>query len=209
MGDPKNRIAAMLRQVAQPVQMPRQAPKPRSANDMTEGMQESMEIAELPKPDPVNTDQIVERVATDNRTRDIGKKVFEKIARGDNNFSADEDNISEAIILLTFRPSIDIQNNTFGDVPPEWSQLADFRAVIDKAIRGAGRIELPNSPSVPYGGTGFVVGKNLLLTNRHVAEIFTSGVGKSGLTFRSHIGTAIDFRQEAGQTAKPRLFKVK
>ena len=209
MGDPKNRIAAMLRQVAQPVQMPRQAPKPRSANDMTEGMQESMEIAELPKPDPVNTDQIVERVATDNRTRDIGKKVFEKIARGDNNFSADEDNISEAIILLTFRPSIDIQNNTFGDVPPEWSQLADFRAVIDKAIRGAGRIELPNSPSVPYGGTGFVVGKNLLLTNRHVAEIFTSGVGKSGLTFRSHIGTAIDFRQEVGQTAKPRLLKVK
>ena len=205
MDDPKKRIAAMLRRVAQPVQMPRQAAKRRSADDL----EESLEIAELPQPAPVNPEQIVDRVATDNRTRDLGMKALVKVNQGDDDLSADEADISEAIILLALRPCIDIQDNTFGDVPPEWSQLVNFRPAINKAIRGVGRIELPNMPNIPYGGTGFVVGKNLLLTNRHVAELFTSGVGKSGLTFRSHIGTAIDFRQEVGQSAKPKLLKVK
>ena len=208
MDDPKKRIAAMLRRVAKPVQMPRQAAKPRSADDLTEGLEESLEITELPQPDPVNPEQIVNRVATDNRSRDLGMKAFEKVNQ-DDDLSADEQDISEAIILLELRPCIDIQNNTFGQTPPEWKQLANFKPVIEKAIRGVGRIELPNFPGLPYGGTGFVVGKNLLLTNRHVAELFTGGVGKSGLTFRSHIGTAIDFRQEVGQSAKPKLLKVK
>ncbi len=209
MDDPKKRIAEMLRRAAKPVQMPRQAPKPRSANDLNEGMEESLDIAEMPQPVPVNPEQLVDRVATDNRTHDLGMKAFEKVEQGNDNFSADEADISEAIILLALRPCIDIQNDTFGETPPEWSQLANFKPVIEKAIRGVGRIELPNFPGLPYGGTGFAVGKNLLLTNRHVAELFTGGLGKSGLLFRSHIGTSVDFRQEIGDTTKPKPLKVK
>ncbi len=120
MDDPKKRIAEMLRRVAKPVQMPRQAAKPRSVDDLNEGAEESLELTELPQPAPVNPEQIVERVATDNRTRDLGMKAFEKVDQGDD-LSADEADISEAIILLELRPCIDIQNDTFGDVPPEWS----------------------------------------------------------------------------------------
>ena len=32
-------------------------------------------------------------------------------------------------------------------------------------------------PQIPYGGTGFVVGKRLVMTNRHVAKLFSSGLG--------------------------------
>lgn len=39
----------------------------------------------------------------------------------------------------------------------------------------------------PYGGTAFVVGEGLLMTNRHVAEIFAAGLGDRDLRFRPGI----------------------
>ena len=51
-------------------------------------------------------------------------------------------------------------------------------------------------PGLPYGGTGFVVGDGLLMTNRHVAELFAAGVGKEGLTFISGRGSSIDFARD-------------
>ena len=57
-----------------------------------------------------------------------------------------------------------------------------------------GRVELPNSPILPYAGTGFVVGKGLVATNRHVAQIFSRGLG---LTIRYRGGdAAIDFKRQ-------------
>lgn len=47
-----------------------------------------------------------------------------------------------------------------------------------KALRLKAKLsQLPNSPSIPYAGTGFVVGEGLLMTNRHVAQLFSQGVG--------------------------------
>jgi hypothetical protein len=36
-------------------------------------------------------------------------------------------------------------------------------------IPSVGRIELPGDPILPYGGTGFVVGENLLMTDVSLA----------------------------------------
>ena len=47
----------------------------------------------------------------------------------------------------------------------------------------------------PYGGTGFMVGDGLVMTNRHVAGIFATGSGDRNLRFMSG-EAAIDFLRE-------------
>lgn len=109
----------------------------------------------------------------------------------------------EAIILPGERPVVDIRHGTF-EIPEE--PFAHFgtpliRLTIEKVLPAIGRIELPGHPTLPYGGTGFVVGEKLLMTNRHVAEIFTRGIGREGLSFRSGRSAGIDFLKEVDSSA--------
>ena len=104
----------------------------------------------------------------------------------------------EAIVEPENRPVIDIVGDTYSDVPWNWPVLgeADVRATIERVIPSIGRVELPNHPSIPYGGTAFLVGDGLMMTNRHVAELFTNGLGTDGLTFKPGRSSAIDLKQE-------------
>ena len=107
----------------------------------------------------------------------------------------------EAIILPRERPVVDIVNNTFSLPASPFEHLFNdnrIRERINRAIPSIGRIELPGHPTLPYGGTGFVVGERMLMTNRHVAEIFTSGLGLKDLLFRPGVSAGIDFLQELG-----------
>ena len=103
----------------------------------------------------------------------------------------------EAIIHQTKRPAYPIINNSF-NASGMWSFLQTDEAVrkrIEHAIRSVGRVELPKSNFYPYAGTGFVVGKNTIITNRHVATMFTEGIGTKMLRYVP--GSAgIDFRRE-------------
>jgi endonuclease G, mitochondrial len=113
----------------------------------------------------------------------------------------------EAIVLPRERPVLFIQNDSYGDLPAPWTHFAsdNVRPKIEAAIPSVGRIELPDSPWIPYGGTGFVVGDNLLMTNRHVGELFATGLGIKNLTFRPGQSAAIDFKREAGSDASVNL----
>ena len=104
----------------------------------------------------------------------------------------------EAIILPKLRPVVNIVGDTFSPPPSPWEFIGavDFKRRIDNAILSIGRVEVPGHPSVPYGGTGFVVGPNLLMTNRHVAEIFTKGLGQRSLVFRPGLSAGMDFKRE-------------
>ena len=104
----------------------------------------------------------------------------------------------EAIIIPDKRPAVNIVNGNYDVTHPLWLQLNEdaAKARIRPALPSIGRIELPGNPSYPYGGTGFVVGKGLLLTNRHVAEIFCGGLGLRGLVFRPGNRAGIDFKRE-------------
>jgi len=110
----------------------------------------------------------------------------------------DERYALEAIILPRERPVVDIKNDSYAKPGSPWEHLAKsaVKAKITPNIRSIGRIELPGHPSIPFGGTGFVVGDNLIMTNRHVAEIFADGIGTSRLRFKSGAKSAIDFVQE-------------
>ncbi|QDU75054.1 Lipase (class 3) [Bremerella volcania] len=108
----------------------------------------------------------------------------------------------EAIVHKTKRPAINIMRDTYQEVPKDWKGVLDDQDVknrLSKLIPSVGRIELPGDLLVPYGGTGFVVGKDLIMTNRHVAEIFTMGLGVRNLKFKPHRSSAINFRKELFQ----------
>lgn len=109
----------------------------------------------------------------------------------------------EAIILPDLRPSPLIRDGDFTLTHPLWVHLNDqpTHDRLRARLASIGRIELPNHPTLPYGGTGFVVGDGLLMTNRHVAAIFASGLGTDGLIFDASMGTGVDFLREADSDA--------
>jgi len=104
----------------------------------------------------------------------------------------------EAIVLPLGRPVIDIVDDSYRTPMHPWAHLGDgeIRKGIESAIPSVGRVEVPNLPQVPYAGTGFVVGEGLIMTNHHVAAIFSRGVGRRGLTFRAGQPADLDFRRE-------------
>jgi endonuclease G, mitochondrial len=106
--------------------------------------------------------------------------------------------IAEAIILPNERPAVDVVNGTYDTPPAPFKHLGKkgARARIQAALPAIGRVELPDHPSLPYGGTGFVVGDDLLMTNRHVAELFATGLGRETLSFIPGQSAAVDFLRE-------------
>ncbi|MEA3292073.1 MAG: DNA/RNA non-specific endonuclease [Pseudomonadota bacterium] len=128
---------------------------------------------------------------------DVGRRTLEKLERGEV-LAPDERHHLEAVIIPDRRPAIDIVGGDYSTSHFLWSHLND--AEIRTRLRGLfpsiGRIELPGHPTLPYGGTGFVVGDGLLMTNRHVAEIFAHGLGTTGLRFITGLGAGIDFVKE-------------
>lgn len=111
----------------------------------------------------------------------------------------------EAIVLPTGRPVIAIANGRYPDPPAPWAKLGEepYRRRLQSAFPAIGRVEIPDHPSIPYAGTGFLVGRGLMMTNRHVAELFVVGLGRGELRFRSDVETAgIDFRRELDSPAR-------
>ena len=128
-------------------------------------------------------------------------RAYDKAIRGEP-LSDTEQFTLEAIIIPDQRPAIAIANGTFVVTHPSWLHLANPapKAVIEAAIPSVGRVELPTHPSLPYGGTGFIVGEGLMMTNRHVAEIFALGLGQGPLTFRPGQTAAVDLEREVTST---------
>ncbi|MBY5917736.1 trypsin-like serine protease [Rhizobium leguminosarum] len=128
----------------------------------------------------------------------------------------------EAIIIPDKRPVFDIRDNTL--VPPQgllsgaeqlWTKLVSDTALrlrLETALSSIGRVELPGQTAIPYGGTGFVIGDGLLMTNRHVAEIFARGLGttarfipgrRAGIDFRRDIDSGTVFEVVSVQMIHP------
>lgn len=126
-----------------------------------------------------------------------GVEAARKLARGEA-LNPRERFFVEAIIIPDKRPAIDIVEGDYTATHSLWRHLNEPRLKdpLRRAFRSIGRIELPGHPRLPYGGTGFIVGEGLLMTNRHVAEIFASGIGLRGLSFIPGRRAAIDFRRD-------------
>lgn len=141
-------------------------------------------------------ESMAERMAGADPLTFVVQSALEKL-KNEQTISPAEAGALEAIILPDKRPVVFIRGGVYDTVPMgEWSYLnaEDVQKRVNASFTSIGRIELPLMPSIPYGGTGFVVGPHLLMTNRHVARLFAEGVG-TRLTYRTG-GSAIDFQRE-------------
>jgi pimeloyl-ACP methyl ester carboxylesterase len=135
----------------------------------------------------------------------IPEEALESLERAQRGQEVDDDQSFqlEAIILPKLRPVLDVRNDTFDPPGGLWADLTTEKDKIDAAIRAVGRLNLVGSP-LPYGGTAFVVGPGLLMTNRHVAQLFTQGLGRRGLSFTPGMGSLLDLKEEViPSTSRP------
>jgi endonuclease G, mitochondrial len=108
----------------------------------------------------------------------------------------------EAIVRRYGRPVLLVRNGTYE--PPELAsvaaELAPHRAQVEAAVARVGRIEFVNH-AMPWGGTGWLVERNVVITNRHVAELVAEPDGRGRFRFRVSpagvpFGARLDFREE-------------
>lgn len=146
----------------------------------------------------------------DDAKRPSVKKALEKLREG-KALDAEDANTFEAIILPGKRPVAVIRDDRIASLPSgEFSTLLQgaTRARIEKTFRSIGCVLVPSDPRIPYGGTGFVVGKGLVMTNRHVARLFTEGVGTKRLAY-SPGAAAFTPKREAPSASDSPSFEVR
>ena len=113
----------------------------------------------------------------------------------------------EAVILVTGRPALLVQDNSFPAPPPGWEVLEDHRKAIEKTFPSVGAIDVIVGGVTQQIGTGFLVGKDVLMTNKHVAVNFAKQAVK-GWTFITGRGAAVDYRREKDRDVR-RAFRIK
>lgn len=115
----------------------------------------------------------------------------------------------ETIVLKTGRPVLTISHNEailqFSDAESQvWKErLETSKQQLISAARAVGRIELENDPSYQWVGTGWLINESIVVTNRHVAQVFGKKNG-AGFVFRQGLGglkvnASIDFLEEANR----------
>lgn len=126
--------------------------------------------------------------------------------------------MQESIILRRRRPVLAIQRGAAvlnfedaQDVPLWKSRLEVAASILVGVIPSVGRIELSGHPDFSWVGTGWLVHPQFLVTNRHVAEIFSRGEsGRFTMLpgLEGDMVASIDLLQEIGRDDK-QVFQVK
>nr|WSX18796.1 serine protease [Streptomyces tubercidicus] len=155
-------------------------------------------LEELPAED-LPAGQIAQ-FAQQERTRVLSAGVsgLEKLADGRADEIDDDESFGmEAIVLLEGRPAILVQHQDFAPQQGDWAVLDGHRAAIRASLARVGRVELSGHLSLDWLGTAFLVGTDVVMTNRHVAAEFARGDG-TGWTFQQGIGARLDMGEEYG-----------
>lgn len=150
--------------------------------------------------DPSLSREILERVARPGEGRESLESNLSPAARL-RNLIRDEPGL-EKIVRATGRPVLTVRKGTFDPPTTErWRRsLEGARKALEQAILSVGRVELHGDPDYQWAGTAWVVGDGLIITNRHVCEIFARRDG-SRLVFRRKggggtVSASIDFQRE-------------
>ena len=102
----------------------------------------------------------------------------------------------EAIVSVA-RPALLMQEGEFGEPPPPWDDiLAPYRESIRASAGSVGRIGVGGLPQVPYAGTGFLVGEDVVMTNCHVARVFAQSGPEDDWSLRTGLEPNLDFRDD-------------
>jgi hypothetical protein len=200
--DQARRILGSYEQVAEEVQ-----PLARSGGALASDSPVALE-GFIPRPPgrpgaggPAGATTTLEAAIAAERTRTIaeGLEAMKKIDSGrEQDITPQQQTGLEAIVLLTGRPAILVQNDDFLEPPKKWAVLKDIRDSIRRVLRRVGRIDVSGSPNFDWLGTGFLAGQNVVLTNRHVAVEFARTSQQGGVSFRPGMGASVNLRAELG-----------
>ncbi|WP_258803130.1 DNA/RNA non-specific endonuclease [Pseudarthrobacter sp. NS4] len=179
--------------------------------------------ARIERRDSVLGEEMLERRAATDVAPEPGSRVLEGAEPGPGpTLEVDGQTVDriqfaqETIVLRTGRPVLAVVDDeaqlVFSD--PEssvWeSRLRDASPRLVRAARAVGRIEVEGH-SLAWLGTGWLVGPDVVVTNRHVAAEFgrhdgTTFVFKQGIG-GSRMQASIDFLEEIGSTSE-RTFRL-
>src|SRR5687767_11493144 len=107
------------------------------------------------------------------------------------------------VVLRSERPVLSVTND---EVDVEGAGFWEGRVIaarepLRQAIRAVGRIQVSNHPNFTWLGTGWLVDADIVVTVRHVADVFARRTD-DGYVFRTSsqggLRASIDFRQEKG-----------
>jgi endonuclease G len=157
--------------------------------------------------DPV-LEELYSRIGTSNyipkaESAGVSAEYIKRVVEGASMVGSGlSDSAMEAVILDFLRPCLLIKNDSFS-IPDSdtWkSKLDPYRKMLERRIPSVGRVEFKYHPKLKWGGTGWLVSENIIITNRHVAAIFANK-SASGITFaRNSMGATIeafvDFNEE-------------
>ncbi|WP_308072278.1 trypsin-like serine peptidase [Streptomyces bambusae] len=142
----------------------------------------------------------IERFAQEERARvlEAGVVGLEKLAAGrEDEIDEDEHFGMEAIVLLEGRPALLVQGSDFTTPQGDWGILDAARPAIRESIARVGRVEVGGHLDFDWLGTAFLVGPDVVMTNRHVAAEFARG-DADGAVFREGMTARIDTAEERG-----------
>lgn len=141
----------------------------------------------------------VKNTSSESAYAKVGLEALDSLQRS-KSIDADKRFALEAIVMPLYRPVVDILNDEIvtQQLQDTWRDLGTEDRVEwnRQKVRSVGRI---NVPGIMYAGTGFVVGPNLLMTNRHVAAFFAQGLG-TRVDFQTGQSASIGFYHEKGNT---------
>jgi endonuclease G len=132
----------------------------------------------------------------------MGRTMARAVAKtaSDQPLLPDEQFVLEAIVIPGERPAIDIIGGDYQVVHSAWLHFNQdaIKQHVLRAISATGRVDLVGRPDLPFGGTAWVAGASLLMTNRHVAELFATGLGRHQVQFQTGRAARLDLRAERG-----------
>lgn len=163
---------------------------------------ESVVARAFPTEDPRVRGALVRRLPTDHPLGrgtpfEAGRRGLAKLARDGRDADLDDDEALDLETLVAFavRPAILIREGSFLAPPQPWERLEESRGAIERVAASVGRIQFRGSRIRPFAGTGFVVGPDLVMTNRHVVETFGE-VEEGVFTVEPGLSSGVDFADD-------------
>ncbi|MER8484293.1 S8 family serine peptidase [Mesorhizobium sp. M1322] len=120
---------------------------------------------------------------------------------------------AEAIVRLTDRPALRVVAGMVDPRDPQlefWAgDLGPPRKVLKPLIDAVGRIDIDEAGGHSHVGTGTVIAKGLVMTNRHVIEAFSEPVPSSGGRHRFLLSAPVSICFDEAAIDETRRFVVK
>jgi V8-like Glu-specific endopeptidase len=102
--------------------------------------------------------------------------------------------VLEAVVAKVGRPALLVEQDDFEPAPNTWAILEYKREEIRRVLPSVGRIEF-TLDSLRHIGTGFLVGEDIIMTNRHVVQYFAREADGEW-SFIPFTAAQIDFDEE-------------